>query len=84
MVPTEPSRELASVVHPPIVVLASVVQPSVSDDGKVALVGGEGSGSLGGGLAGEAVREERRVRIFKEATDCLLLALEGEGGIRFT
>ena len=66
IVPIDPILELASVVHPPMVVLASVVQPSVSDDGKVALVGGDGRGSLGGGLAGEGDREERRDRTFKD------------------
>ena len=84
IVPMEPILELASVVHPPIVVLASVVHPSVSEDGKVALVGGDGRGSFGGGLAGEGERDERRERTFSDEgfmLAALLPGADGDGGI---
>lgn len=80
----EPILELASVVQPPIVVLASVVQPSVSEDGNVALVGGDGRGSFGGGLAGDGERDDLRERTFSDegfTLAALLLATDGEGGI---
>lgn len=67
----DPMRVLLSVLQPPRRVLASVLQPSASEEiGKEALVGGDGSGVTGGGLAGLMVRETRFARRRMEPAAC--------------
>lgn len=66
----DPMCVLVSVDHPPSRVLASVLQPSASEEcGNVALVGGDGNGVSGGGLAGDGDRDARYERSLDVESD---------------
>lgn len=80
---SDPIRVLVSVLQPPSRVLASVLQPSASEPcGKVALVGGDGKGVAGGGLAGVDDCPDRIERSREGEADGfpVQLGLEGDDG----